>query len=191
VWALCREHEILLLADEVQTGFGRTGDLFACDYDGVKPDVLIVGKALGGGFYPVSAALASDELMNLFQPGDHGSTFGGNPLACAVADAALDVIVSEKLAARARYAGAAIMQGLRALASPLIAEIRGRGLLLGVQLTVPASRLAEALLARGVAAKDTREYVLRIAPPLVIDDEAIAYLLDAFAGAVGSLRARP
>ncbi|MGC1334880.1 MAG: ornithine--oxo-acid transaminase, partial [Candidatus Cybelea sp.] len=144
VWALCREHEILLLADEVQTGFGRTGDLFACDYDGVKPDVLIVGKALGGGFYPVSAALAGDELMNLFQPGDHGSTFGGNPLACAVADAALDVIVSENLAAHARYAGAAIMQGLRALASPLIAEIRGRGLLLGVQLTVPARRLAEA-----------------------------------------------
>jgi len=180
----------LLIADEVQTGFGRTGDLFACDYDGVKPDVLIVGKALGGGFYPVSAALASDELMNLFQPGDHGSTFGGNPLGCAVADAALDVVVSENLAARARYAGATIMQGLRALASPLIAEIRGRGLLLGVQLTVPASRLAEALLERGIAAKDTREHVLRIAPPLVIDDEAIAYLLEGFAGAVGSLHAR-
>src|SRR5580658_5167748 len=145
VWALCREHEILLLADEVQTGFGRTGDLFACDYDAVKPDVLIVGKAL-------------------------------------------DVIVAENLAARARYAGAAIMQGLRALASPLIAEIRGRGLLLGVQLAVPASRLAEALLERGIAAKDTRDYVLRIAPPLVIDDEAIAYLLDGFAGAIGSLR---
>jgi ornithine--oxo-acid transaminase len=189
VWGLCREHEILLLADEVQTGFGRTGDLFACDYEGVKPDVLIVGKALGGGFYPVSAALASTELMDLFGPGDHGSTFGGNPLGCAVADAALDVIVSENLAARARYAGAAIMQGLRALASPLIAEIRGRGLLLGVQLSIPASRLAEALLERGVAAKETREYVLRIAPPLVIDDEAIAYFLDRFADAIGSLRA--
>jgi ornithine--oxo-acid transaminase len=189
VWGLCREHEVLLLADEVQTGFGRTGDLFACDYEGVKPDVLIVGKALGGGFYPVSAALASTELMDLFGPGDHGSTFGGNPLGCAVADAALDVIVSENLAARARYAGAAIVQGMRALASPLIAEIRGRGLLLGVQLGVPASRLAEALLERGVAAKETREYVLRVAPPLVIDDEGIAYFLDRFADAVGSLRA--
>ena len=191
VWALCREHEILLIADEVQTGFGRTGDLFACDYDGVKPDVLVVGKALGGGFYPVSGALASDDLMSLFQPGDHGSTFGGNPLGCAVADTALDVIVSENLATRARYAGAAIMQGLRALASPLIVEIRGRGLLLGVQLTVPASRLADALLERGIAAKDTREYVLRIAPPLVIDDEAIAYLLGGFADAIGSLHVRP
>jgi ornithine--oxo-acid transaminase len=189
VWGLCREHEVLLLADEVQTGFGRTGDLFACDYEGVKPDVLIVGKALGGGFYPVSAALAGDGLMELFGPGDHGSTFGGNPLACAVAEAALDVVVSENLAARARYAGAAIMQGLRALASPLIVEVRGRGLLLGVQLTVPASRLSEALLERGVAAKETREYVLRVAPPLVIDDEAIAYFLDRFADAIGSLNA--
>lgn len=190
VWALCREHEVLLLADEVQTGFGRTGDLFACDYDAVKPDVLIVGKALGGGYYPVSAALASDELMSLFEPGDHGSTFGGNPLACAVADAALDVIVSENLAARARYAGAAIVQGFRALASPLVTEIRGRGLLLGLQLTVPAKRLAEALLERGVASKETRDHVLRVAPPLVIDDDAIAYLLERFADALRSLHAR-
>lgn len=190
VWGLCREHEILLLADEVQTGFGRTGDLFACDYEGVKPDVLIVGKALGGGFYPVSAALASDELMSLFRPGDHGSTFGGNPLACAVADAALDVVVSENLAARARYAGAAVVRGLRALGSPLIAEIRGRGLLLGLELTIPANRLAQALLERGVAAKETREYVLRVAPPLVIEDDEIAYLLDRFADALRSLHAR-
>jgi ornithine--oxo-acid transaminase len=190
VWALCREHEALLLADEVQTGFGRTGDLFACDYEGVKPDVLIVGKALGGGYYPVSAALASEELMSLFQPGDHGSTFGGNPLACAVADAALDVIVSENLAARARYAGAAIVRGFRALASPLVTEIRGRGLLLGLALKVPARRLSEALLERGVASKETRDYVLRVAPPLVIDDEAIAYLLERFADALSWLNAR-
>jgi ornithine--oxo-acid transaminase len=179
-----------MLADEVQTGFGRTGDLFACDYDGIKPDVLIVGKALGGGFYPVSAALAGDALMGLFGPGDHGSTFGGNPLACAVGDAALDVVVSENLPARARYAGAAIVQGLRAIGSPLVTEVRGRGLLLGLQLTVPASRLAEQLLARGVASKDTREFVLRIAPPLVIDDEAIAYLLERFAEALGALHPR-
>ena len=142
VWALCREHDVLMMADEVQTGFGRTGDLFACDYEEIKPDVLIVGKALGGGYYPVSAALADDALMNLFEPGDHGSTFGGNPLACAVAQAALDVTVSEHLPARARAAGAKMMAGLRAIDSPAIAEIRGRGLLIGVELKFPAKYLS-------------------------------------------------
>ncbi|MGC1380485.1 MAG: ornithine--oxo-acid transaminase [Candidatus Baltobacteraceae bacterium] len=190
-WALCREHDALFLADEVQTGFGRTGELFACDYDGIKPDILIVGKALGGGFYPVSAALANDSLMQLFQPGDHGSTFGGNPLGCAVADAALDVVVEERLPARARYAGAKIMQGLRSISSPLIVEIRGRGLLIGIELTIPAHRLSEALLDRGVAAKDTRERVLRIAPPLVIDDGAIEYFLERFADAIAAVGAGP
>lgn len=190
VWALCREHEALMLADEVQTGFGRTGDMFACDHEGVKPDVLIVGKALGAGFYPVSAALASAELMDLFQPGDHGSTFGGNALGCAVAVAALDVVVEERLAARARYAGAAITQSLRALNSPLIREIRGRGLLIGIETAVPATRLSDALLERGVAAKETRDFVLRLAPPLVVDDDAIAYLLDAFSNALGVIDAQ-
>jgi ornithine--oxo-acid transaminase len=178
-----------MLADEVQTGFGRTGDLFACDHEAVKPDVLIVGKALGGGFYAVSAALASAELMDLFRPGDHGSTFGGNPLGCAAASAALDVLVEERLAERARYAGAAVTQGLRALASPIIREIRGRGLLIGIETTVPAGRLSDALLERGVAAKDTRDFVLRVAPPLIVDDAATAYLLEAFAGALEAVRA--
>ncbi len=190
-WALCREHDLLFVADEIQTGLGRTGELFACDHDGVKPDVLVVGKALGGGFYPVSAVLANDALMRHFQPGDHGSTFGGNPLASAVAQAALDVVIAEKLAARARYAGAAIMQGLRALASPWIAEVRGRGLLIGVELRLPAERLSDALLERGIAAKPCREHVLRIAPPLVIDDAATAYLLERFAGAVSALGGSP
>ncbi|MGB8627411.1 MAG: aminotransferase class III-fold pyridoxal phosphate-dependent enzyme, partial [Candidatus Cybelea sp.] len=190
VWALCREHEMLMLADEVQTGFGRTGDLFACDYDDLKPDVLIVGKALGGGYYPVSAALANDELMDLFQPGDHGSTFGGNPLACAVAEASIDVILSENLASRARYAGAAIVGGLRSIRSPLVTEIRGRGLLLGVALSIPAAGLSEALLERGVAAKETREHVLRIAPPLIVNDDEIAYLLERFAAALNSVQSR-
>jgi ornithine--oxo-acid transaminase len=171
-WALSREHRVLLMADEIQTGFGRTGDMFAFQYDAIVPDVLIVGKALGGGFYPVSATLAPAPIMRLFGPGDHGSTFGGNPLGCAVAEAALDVIVDENLPARARYAGAAIMQGLRALRSPLVKEIRGRGLLIGVELTIPAHRVSDALLERGIAAKDTHETVLRIAPPLVIDDAA-------------------
>jgi ornithine--oxo-acid transaminase len=186
-WALCKEHDVLFVADEIQTGFGRTGDLFACDYDSITPDVLIVGKALGGGYYPVSAILASDALMSLFGPGDHGSTFGGNPLASAIGEASLDVIVDEKLASRARYAGAKIMQGLRAVQSPHVKEVRGRGLLIGVELTIPAKRLSEALLARSVAAKDTHGSVLRIAPPLVIDDEAIDFLLERYGDALGSL----
>ncbi|MDQ2991338.1 MAG: aminotransferase class III-fold pyridoxal phosphate-dependent enzyme, partial [Candidatus Eremiobacteraeota bacterium] len=186
-WALCKEHDVLFMADEIQTGLGRTGTLFACDYDGIKPDVLIVGKALGGGYYPVSAVLASAALLGLFEPGSHGSTFGGNPLGCAIAGAALDVIIDERLAEKSRYAGAKIVQGLRAIASPLVKEIRGRGLLIGVELTVPARDLAQALLARGVAAKDTHENVLRIAPPLVIDDEAIAFLLKKYEEALRAL----
>lgn len=177
-WALSREHRLLLMADEIQTGFGRTGDMFAFQYDAIVPDVLIVGKALGGGFYPVSATLAPAPIMQLFGPGDHGSTFGGNPLGCAVAEAALDVIVDENLASRARYSGAAIMQGLRAMRSPLVKEVRGRGLLIGVELTIPAHRVSDELLQRGIAAKDTHENVLRLAPPLVIDDAAVELLLD-------------
>ena len=176
LWGLCREHRVLFMADEIQTGLGRTGDLFACDHEGVKPDVLIVGKALGGGYYPVSAVLASRDLMLLFRAGDHGSTFGGNPLGSAVAIAALDVIVEEKLPARARYAGAKIMQELRAINSPHVKEVRGRGLLIGVELNAPARRLSEELLARGIAAKDTHATVLRIAPPLVIEKAEIDLL---------------
>ncbi len=183
-WGLCREHRVLFMADEIQTGLGRTGDLFACDHDGIKPDVMIAGKALGGGYYPVSAMLASRDLMKLFGPGDHGSTFGGNPLACAVGLASLDVIESENLPARARYAGAKLVRGLRELASPAVEEIRGRGLLIGLQLTVPARRLAELLMERGVVAKDTHENVLRIAPPLVIEDAEIDLLLSAMDGAL-------
>lgn len=186
-WGLCKEHRVLFIADEIQTGLARTGDMFACDHDGIKPDISIVGKALGGGYYPVSAVLASKALMNLFQPGDHGSTFGGNPLAAAVASEALDVIVDEKLASRARYAGAKIMQALRALSSPLIKNVRGRGLLIGVELTVPARRLSEALLARGIAAKDTHQMVIRLAPPLVIDEPAIDFLLNTFAQTLKSI----
>ncbi len=186
-WAMCKEHNVLFIADEIQTGFGRTGDLFACDYDNIKPDILVVGKALAGGYYPVSAALANEQLMRLFTPGDHGSTFGGNPLGSAVAIAALDVLIDENLTARARYAGAKLMQGLRAISSPQVRDIRGRGLLIGIQLNIPAKILSQALLERGIAAKDTHDYVLRLAPPLVIDDEAIAFLLDAYREALATL----
>ena len=191
VRGLCSDRNALFVADEVQTGFGRTGDMFACDYESVKPDVLIVGKALGGGYYPVSAALANDDVMQLFAPGDHGSTFGGNPLASAIGEAALDVIVSEDLAARARRAGKTLVHALRAIGSRSIVQVRGRGLLIGIVTAFPAHRLSEALLERGVAAKETRDDVLRIAPPLVIDDDAIAYLLDRFADALSSCEARP
>ncbi len=186
-WAMCKEHNVLFIADEIQTGFGRTGDLFACDYDSIKPDILVVGKALAGGYYPVSAALANAPIMNLFTPGDHGSTFGGNPLGSAVAIAALDVLVEENLAARARYAGAKLMQGLRAITSPQVRDIRGRGLLIGIELDVPAKDLSHALLERGVAAKDTHAYVLRIAPPLIIEDGAIDFLLTAYRDALATL----
>ncbi|MFN2450269.1 MAG: ornithine--oxo-acid transaminase [Candidatus Baltobacteraceae bacterium] len=183
-WGLCREHRVLFVADEVQTGFGRTGDLFACDHEAVRPDVLIVGKALGGGFYPVSAVLASSELLLLFKPGEHGSTFGGNPLACAVALASMEVVTEERLAARARYAGAKVMQGLRALNAPAIREVRGRGLLIGIELDCPARELSRRLLERGVVAKDTHESVLRLAPPLTIGESEIAYLLERIAQAL-------
>ncbi len=177
-WGLCREHRVLFMADEIQTGLGRTGDLFACDHEGVKPDVTIVGKALGGGFYPVSAVASSRELMELFRPGEHGSTFGGNPLASAVAAAAIDVIVDENLAARARYAGAKIMQGIRSFNLACVKEVRGRGLLIGIELDGRAREVSEALLTLGVVAKDTHAHVLRIAPPLVIEDDQIAFLLE-------------
>ncbi|HEY9086119.1 MAG TPA: ornithine--oxo-acid transaminase [Candidatus Tyrphobacter sp.] len=191
VAGLCRERDVLFVADEIQTGLGRTGDLFACDDEHVRPDILIVGKALGGGYYPVSAILASRALMDLFGAGDHGSTFGGNPLAAAIARTALDVIVEEKLPARARRAGERIVSALRAIPSARIKEVRGRGLLIGVELDMPARTLAEALLERGIVAKDTHESVLRIAPPLVIDDDAIAFLLDRFAEAIDDFSASP
>lgn len=188
-WGLSREHRVLFMADEIQTGLGRTGDLFACDHEQVHPDVMILGKALGGGFYPVSAVLADRDLMLLFAPGEHGSTFGGNPLACAVAMAAMDVVVAENLPARARYAGAKITQAIRSMKSGIITEVRGRGLLIGIELTVAARTLSEALLREGIVAKDTREHVLRLAPPLVIDDEGIDFLLSAFPRALANVAA--
>jgi len=191
VRAICTQHDVLFVADEIQTGFGRTGAMFACDHENVKPDVLIVGKALGGGYYPVSATLADDRVMGLFAPGDHGSTFGGNPLACAIGEAALDAIVSEDLPSRARRAGDAIVRGISGIRSPSIVQVRGRGLLIGVTLTYPAERLSKALLDRGVAAKETRRDILRIAPPLVIDDDAVAYFLERFVEALQAVDSHP
>jgi len=177
VAALCRDRNVLFVADEIQTGFGRTGDLFACDHEGVRPDVLIVGKALGGGLYPVSAVLAAWRIMELFGPGDHGSTFGGNPLACAVGEAAIDVLLDERLTERARQRGAELIEGLRAISSPLVREVRGRGLLIGVELTMPARALSKLLIDEGILAKETHDCVLRIAPPLTLDREHVLTIL--------------
>jgi len=159
------------MADEIQTGLGRTGRLLACDHEGVKPDILMLGKALGGGMMPVSAVLASREVLGVFEPGDHGSTFGGNPLACAVARTAMRVLTRDGLADRARELGGQFMDRLRQLDSPHVQEIRGRGLLIGIALKPeagPAKAFAKRLMHEGVLCKDTVESVLRIAPPLVI-----------------------
>jgi ornithine--oxo-acid transaminase len=170
--SLCREHRALFIADEIQTGLGRTGRLFAHEWEGVRPDMLVLGKALGGGVYPVSAVVASDEVMEVFTPGTHGSTFGGNPLAAAVGIAALDVLIDEKLTERSAELGAWFMDELRALASPVVAEVRGRGLLIGVVVRNDAGRArpyCEALKERGILAKETHDQVIRFAPPLVIE----------------------
>lgn len=178
---LCSEHRVALMADEIQTGLGRTGRLFACDREDVRPDVLIVGKALGGGVYPVSAAIADDELMNVFRPGDHGSTFGGNPLGAAVARAALRVILDEGLPERADRLGSWFMDELRAIGSPHVREVRGRGLMVGVVIrdeSGTARPFCEALHARGILAKETHGQVIRFAPPLVIERGDLEDALD-------------
>ncbi|MXV18712.1 ornithine--oxo-acid transaminase [Deinococcus xianganensis] len=175
---LCDRRGVLMIADEIQTGLGRTGHWLACDHEGVKPDVVILGKALGGGVYPVSAVLSSREVMDLFRPGDHGSTFGGNPLAAAVAQASLQVIEDEDLPARARELGAYVRARLEAMNSPHVREIRGRGLLIGVDLHGPARPFCEALRDLGVLCKETHETTMRLAPPLVTSREDLDWALE-------------
>ena len=177
---ICKKNNVLLIADEIQTGLGRTGRIFACDYEGVRPDIMIIGKALSGGFYPVSATLADEPIMGLFAPGEHGSTFGGNPLGAAVARASLRVIREEKLAERAELLGTYFMEQLAEIPSPHVQEVRGKGLLIGVQLKLEARgarRFCEALQERGILAKETHEHVIRFAPPLVIEKETIDWAL--------------
>ena len=179
--ALCRERDVLFVLDEIQTGLGRTGKLFAHEHEpGAEPDLLILGKALGGGVYPVSAVLASRAIMTLLKPGDHGSTFGGNPLASAVGAAALDVLVDERLTERAADLGAHLRAALAALRSDKIAEIRGRGLLIGIEIAASAGtarKYCERLLERGVLAKDTHAQVIRLAPPLVVERAELDWLV--------------
>ena len=165
---ICSKHRVLFVADEIQTGLGRTGKNFCWEWDGAKPDAVIVGKALSGGFYPVSAFIANEDVMGVFHPGDHGSTFGGNPLGAAVGRASLSVIVDEKLADRARELGDWFMGELRKIDSPNIREVRGKGLLIGVEMTGAARPYCEALMERGILAKETHDHVVRFAPPLVV-----------------------
>ena len=177
---VCKKNYVVLLADEIQTGRGRTGKLFGSEHEGVRPDVVIIGKALAGGFYPVSAILADEPILGLFQPGEHGSTFGGNPLAAAVARAALAVLREEKLAERAEEMGTYFMEQLAEIPSPHVKEVRGKGLLIGVELKPSAGgarRFCEALQDKGILAKETHENVIRFAPPLVIEKETIDWAL--------------
>ena len=184
---ICREHRVLLIVDEIQSGLGRTGRLFAYQHDEVTPDAVIVGKALSGGFYPISAVLATREVLGVFHPGDHGSTFGGNPLACAIARAALRVIVDERLVERSAELGAYFMAQLTKLESPDIKEVRGRGLWIGVELHGPARPYCEALMREGMLCKETHERVIRLAPPLVITREEIDWAVDRLAAVLGRM----
>jgi ornithine--oxo-acid transaminase len=172
---LCARRRVLLMADEIQTGLGRTGRMFACQHEGVRPDVLILGKSLSGGFLPVSAVVSSAEVLGVFRPGSHGSTYGGNPLACAVARTALEVIQDEDLPRRSASLGEFFLDELRSIRHPPIREIRGRGLLIGIELTVAARPYCERLMELGLLCKETHDHVIRIAPPLVIAREEVAW----------------
>jgi ornithine--oxo-acid transaminase len=177
---LCAEHNVLLIADEIQTGLGRTGKLFASQHEDVRPDITVIGKALSGGFYPISAVLADRAVMGLLQPGEHGSTFGGNPLAAAIGRAALRVIIEERLAERSAELGEYFLEQLAEIPSRHVQEVRGKGLLIGVELNKEAGgarRFCEALQKQGILAKETHEHVIRFAPPLVIDKETIDWAL--------------
>lgn len=170
---LCDEHTILFIADEIQAGLGRTGKLFACDWDNVKPDVYILGKALGGGVLPISVVLADNEVLDVFTPGSHGSTFGGNPLACAVSIAALDVIIDENLPEHSNELGEYFKTELQKINHPAIKEVRGRGLFIGMELHESARPFCEALKEKGLLCKETHDTVIRFAPPLIITKEEI------------------
>lgn len=177
---ICKANNVLLMADEIQTGLGRTGKLFAAQHEDVRPDITIIGKALAGGFYPVSAVLADEPILGLFLPGEHGSTFGGNPLAAATARAALGVITEEKLVERAAEMGEYFMEQLVEIPSPHVKEIRGKGLLIGVELKQSAGgarRFCEALGTKGILAKETHTHTIRFAPPLIIDKATIDWAL--------------
>lgn len=175
---LCRQNNVLFIADEIQAGLGRTGKMFACDWEDVNPDVYILGKALGGGVFPISCVVSSKEILGVFNPGSHGSTFGGNPMACAVSIASLNVLRDEKLAERSLKLGQYFIEELRKIENETIKEVRGRGLFIGMELNIEARPFCEKLMEYGLLCKETHESVIRFAPPLVISKEELDWALD-------------
>ncbi|WLR47578.1 ornithine--oxo-acid transaminase [Halobacillus litoralis] len=174
---VCKENNVLFIADEIQAGLGRSGKMFACDWENVSPDMLILGKALGGGVFPISCVVANREVLGVFNPGSHGSTFGGNPLGCAVSVASLEVIEEEKLAERSLELGNYMMQELKSINNPKIKEVRGKGLFIGVEMTEPARKYCEELKEKGLLCKETHENVIRFAPPLVIKQDDLDWAI--------------
>ncbi|SDZ73942.1 ornithine--oxo-acid transaminase [Thalassobacillus cyri] len=175
---VCKENKVLFIADEIQAGLARTGKMFACDWEDVTPDMLILGKALGGGVFPISTVVANREILGVFNPGSHGSTFGGNPLACAVSLASLEVLEDEKLADRSLELGNLMMGELKKINNPIIKEVRGKGLFIGVELTEPARSYCEKLKEKGLLCKETHENVIRFAPPLIINRKDLEWAID-------------
>ena len=175
---LCKENNVLFIADEIQVGLARTGKMFACEWEDVDPDLYILGKALGGGVFPISCVVANEDVLKVFNPGSHGSTFGGNPLACAVSIAALDVLIEEDLVERSRQLGAYFIGKLKEIDHPHIKEVRGRGLFIGVELTEPARKYCEALKEEGILCKETHETVIRFAPPLIISESELDWAIE-------------
>ncbi|MCM3408636.1 ornithine--oxo-acid transaminase [Metabacillus litoralis] len=177
-YQVCKDNNVLFVADEIQAGLARSGKMFACDWEDVVPDMYILGKALGGGVFPISCVVANRDVLGVFNPGSHGSTFGGNPLACAVSIAALDVIEDEKLVDRSLKLGNYFVERLKEINNPIIKEIRGRGLFIGVELTEPARSYCEKLKENGLLCKETHDTVIRFAPPLVINEEELDWAID-------------
>ena len=175
---LCRENNVLFIADEIQAGLCRTGKMFACEWEGIEPDMYILGKALGGGVFPISCIVANHDVLGVFNPGSHGSTFGGNPMACAVSIAALDVLIDEKLANRSLELGEYFANALKEIDHPSIKEVRGRGLFIGMELTEEARPYCEALKELGLLCKETHDTVIRFAPPLIISKEELDWALE-------------
>jgi ornithine--oxo-acid transaminase len=175
---VCKEKNVLFIADEIQAGLARSGKMFACEWEGIEPDMYILGKALGGGVFPISCVVADHAVLGVFNPGSHGSTFGGNPMACAVSIASLDVLIDEKLADRSLELGEYFVDKLREIENPIIKDIRGRGLFIGVELTEPARKYCEELKEEGLLCKETHDTVIRFAPPLVISQEELDWAIE-------------
>lgn len=182
---LCKQNNVLFVADEIQAGLGRTGKMFACEWEDINPDMYILGKALGGGVLPISCVVASKEILGVFNPGSHGSTFGGNPMACAVSIASLNVLIEEKLTERSRELGEYFINKLKELRNPIIKEVRGRGLFIGIELTESARKYCEELKEQGLLCKETHDTVIRFAPPLVITKEELDWAFERIQRVIG------